>query len=606
MKLLMAMCGVCWFLFACGGGQSDSIPVDSTLTGDQPPSIALPDDDAVSNVPTVLSTRVNDVQVLTSNVQKFDLLALEVDITAEFVNPYDVQQVDLLTRFSGPNGEVMVVPGFWDAHSRWLVRFSPSSPGQWQYSVTVKDSRGISVPFLGNITVADSDLRGWLLPGDQVDPNYSQRYLAYKDGTPFYGFGHADAFAVSFDTDIRVNLDQVIDEMHEANENYIVYWPYFYFSPVEDDYDQYKRVNLTTMDTFIERFDAEGLHMVYTLWDHNQLRGEDHPWGRGSWFSSNGFSDLTSVLDFFTDEQAWQWQKNLYRYTIARWGYSSSIAMWQTVSEINGTHSFQNTNEWHQRVNQYFVDNDPYRHPTTASMSGDTTWDRGHAVMDMPQVHIYEDLLSSTESNQGLIIDTAEVIAGYTADMWALEEKPNWIGEYGVLNNTGNSSDYPELFHNAIWAGLASGAAMTPAEWNDFFDWGVMTLDMKNHMRFLTQFMQDIPLVAWDPQPLTITAQGQMFSAWGLTSDSGTLIWGLDTTHKGQGIDTIRAQRAQRNNITVRLDGLDVGEYSVEPFNTWTGRALPAYRFFCHAGVQGCNLTLPGFTSDIALRLSPL
>ncbi len=619
MKLFMAVCSVSLILVGCGGSSGDATSVETPLLNQGQPAVitdtnanngANPNSSTNPNQPSVLRTLVSDARVITPDVQKYDLLELDVTLTADFNNPFDLREIDLMANFIGPNGEQMAVPGFWDAQSRWLIRFLPPSAGEWQYNITAQDTRGLSAPFAGRVMVGDSDLRGWLLPGDQVNPDYSQRYLAYKDGTPFYGVGHADAFAVSFNNNITRNLDFVVDDMREANENYIVYWPYFYFSPVEDNFDSYDVSNLLTMDTFVARFDAENLHMVYTLWDHNQLRGESHPWGPGNWFGSNGFSDLTSAFDFFTNAEAWEWQKNLYRYTIARWGYSPSIAMWQTVSEINGTNSHENTNIWHERMNQYFIDNDPYHHPTTASMSGDVTWDRGHAAMDIPQVHIYEDLLSSNRSNQtlapGLVIETAEVIAGYTADMWLLEEKPNWIGEYGVLNNTTASSDYPELFHNALWAGLVSGAAMTPAEWNDFFDWGVMTTDMKNHMRFFSVFIQDVPLVVWDPTPLSIDTNGQLISAWGLTSNSGTIIWGLDTTHKGQGIDTIRAQRAERSNVTLRLGGLAAGEYQVNPFNTWTGQNMPSYTFICDVTPQGCSLILPSFTSDIALKLQRL
>ncbi len=41
------------------------------------------------------------------------------------------------------------------------------------------------------------------------------------------------------------------------------------------------------------------------------------------------------------------------------------------------------------RSTTYFAENDPYRHPTTASKSGDVDWPEGFAVMDVAQVHVY-------------------------------------------------------------------------------------------------------------------------------------------------------------------------------------------------------------------------
>ena len=104
---------------------------------------------------------------------------------------------------------------------------------------------------------------------------------------------------------------------------------------------------------------------------------------------------MGDINSFFTSEEAWAWQENFYRYIIARWGYSPAIGMWQTVSEINGTNAYDQTDPWHKKVNDYFVANDPYRHPTTASKSGggsDIPWPEGHRVMDAPQVHIYDPL----------------------------------------------------------------------------------------------------------------------------------------------------------------------------------------------------------------------
>jgi hypothetical protein len=78
---------------------------------------------------------------------------------------------------------------------------------------------------------------------------------------------------------------------------------------------------------------------------------------------------------------------------IGRWGHSNALAIWQTVSEIDGTDAFDNDNVWHEKVNSFFTVNDPYGHPTTASRPGDQTWDKGHSVMYIPQVHIYQYLL---------------------------------------------------------------------------------------------------------------------------------------------------------------------------------------------------------------------
>ena len=97
-----------------------------------------------------------------------------------------------------------------------------------------------------------------------------------------------------------------------------------------------------------------------------------------------------------------------------RWGYSPSI-IWQTVSELNGTSAGANQDAWHAKINDYFVRNDPYRHPTTASLSGDQNWPAGFAVTDIPQVHLYEA--------QKDPVAMGDSVARWTRQMWDLSPR---------------------------------------------------------------------------------------------------------------------------------------------------------------------------------------
>ena len=77
----------------------------------------------------------------------------------------------------------------------------------------------------------------------------------------------------------------------------IMWWPNFDFLLVDDSYQDYDMRNAAIVDTVIERLDAEGLHTIYTVWDHSQLRDENHPWSDGLW-AQNGFSELSIVSNF--------------------------------------------------------------------------------------------------------------------------------------------------------------------------------------------------------------------------------------------------------------------------------------------------------------------
>lgn len=525
------------------------------------------------------------------SIPRYESLELTLSIDAEYTNPYDAREITLEGTFTAPDGSQITVPGFWDGEEFWRVRFTPSQEGQWRYSLTATDERGPGTPAEGSFDVTPSDLHGWLQVANWVNPAYSGHYLVHHDGTPFYGIGHADALNIltdGFDIEDGVGL---FDNMKAAGENYVVWWPLYSNSPVNSSYDNYTVGNLQLIDTVVADAQKEGIFLIFTIWDHPNLRDDTHAWGTGNW-ANNGFSKLGDLPSFFTSDEAWAWQENLYRYIIGRWGYSPAIGLWQTVTEINGTNAYDQTDPWHNRVNAYFAENDPYRHPTTASMSGDTDWPAGHRAMDVPQVHIY-----ALEDDA---VKSAAIIAGWTSRLWFRGEKPNWIGEFGVGGNT----YYPELFHNSIWAALATGAAMTPAEWNSGGFWMEMTPEMYAANGRLAQFVAGMPLAEMHLAALEISSSDPQVRAWGLGDRAGGLLWVQDFSQEGQPIAAVRANQTLRENVRLEIENLPAGTYTVQPYDTWQGVYLETFDVTC-AENQPCTIPLPPFTADIAFKITP-
>ncbi|RPI31743.1 MAG: DUF5060 domain-containing protein [Chloroflexota bacterium] len=534
--------------------------------------------------------KITGVDLDLPEVPRYESIEFKLSVEAGYTNPYDAREVTLDGTFKGPDGVEMTVPGFWDGETSWRVRFTPDQEGEWSYQLVIQDRRGESLPAEGKFEVAPSEKHGWLQPGSQVNPEYSGHYLVYQDGTPFYGVGHCDAFSIladGFDIERGVGL---FNKMLEAGENYVVWWPLYSTSPVNSAYDKYSASNMKVIDAIVRDAQKKGIFLVFTIWDHPQLRGEDHAWGRGNYMNNNGFRNLVDVDSFFTSEEAWAWQENFYRYIIARWGFSPGIGMWQTVSEINGTNAYENTDAWHEKVNQYFIDNDPYRHPTTASMSGDTDWEAGHQAMDAPQVHVY-----ALENDA---VKSAGIIAYWTGLMWDRVEKPNWVGEFGVTGNL----YYPELFHNSIWAALGAGAAMTPAEWNGGGSWMEMTPDLYADIGRLARFVADIPLAELDPSALQINSTDPEVRAWGVAGEQGGLLWVQDFSMEGRPIEEVRSLSAPRQGVQIEIQGLESGDYTLRPYDTWQGEYLEAFDVSC-SQEQVCRVDLPDFVADMAFKL---
>jgi hypothetical protein len=567
-------------LLLSGGCQPDQQESESIP---EPPTSTTPiGTDYVAAGPRILGATAS-----ASGVGLYELFELAVELDADFENAYDQREVALDATFEGPGGIHMAVPGFWDGRDSWRVRFTPSEIGSWTYRLTVTDGRGSSSPIEGAFDVRSSELHGWLQVGSWVDPSYSPHYLAYHDGTPWYGRGHAD---------LQMSLGglgedgfQLFTEMPGNGENYAMWWPMWANNIMARSYDDYSVAQMELIDLVLEDADAKGVTLAYTIWTHQHLRTNDHTWGRGKWLD-NGFRHLTDLPGFFTDREAWAWQENYYRYTIARWGYSPAISIWQTITEINGTESYAETDRWHEKLNAYFQENDPYRHPTTATQSGSVDWPQAHRLMDVPQMHVYEFVQDP--------IEAAERMAMWTSTMWDREEKPNWIGEYGEEGD----QFYPELFHHSNWASLAAGAAMTPIEWNDGRAYGRFTPTMGEDMARLAAFVDQIPLVTLNPVSVGVSSAAPAVRGWGVAGEDGGLIWVQDFSLQGFAMEEIRADESIRTGVEIAVDGPS-GTWLVIPYDTWLGEWMDPIEVECPSE-GSCLITLPDFHSDLALRLT--
>ena len=97
--------------------------------------------------------------------------------------------VEFSAGFTGPDGTKLVMPGFWDGGDQWLIRFTPTSQGRWQWQThcpELADLDGLRGAITAGPPEGDSPLyrRGGFL---KVSEN--RRHLTYTDGTPFFWLG---------------------------------------------------------------------------------------------------------------------------------------------------------------------------------------------------------------------------------------------------------------------------------------------------------------------------------------------------------------------------------------------------------------------------------
>ncbi|MCC6492567.1 MAG: DUF5060 domain-containing protein [Pirellulales bacterium] len=535
--------------------------------------------------------------------EKFELL---VDLEASFDNPYDPAQVDLSAEFTSPGGKVITIWGFYNPSSwaaQWMVRFAPTEEGRWSYVLKVRDRAGAAESPRGQFTAAPNRRHGFVRIAD------NQRYLQYSDGTSFYGVGlwYNDEYHQFGRGAIT---QEGLDQLKSRGCNFIS----FYATGLETrgtGLGRYDQDLAGRLDQIFQWCEDRDLHISWNLAFHSFL--SEAVWGGGNArYRNNPYRTIAAAKDWFGSDDVWSYQQRLYRYVIARWGYSRALFLWFIVDEINGTEGWEEggaeqAEQWCRRMNNFFHEHDPYGRPSTGTQSGgvDQWWPAGYRIFDVAAREIYEaqghpmprggkpDLLNDNPLRASYLN-----YARQTAALWSGFQKPAIIGECGWDHAYYEPSTpgYAAMYHNALWASLASGACATPFWWaySPYVNDAVLT----GQLRAFAQFVGEVDFAGhdWTPAEVTLSAG----DGWAMKSDD--LIFGW-VANPMTGV--------ARESLTI--SGLDDGQYQVRLYRTWRGVYLDPI----DAAAVGGKLTVKipelaarsghaqNMGDDVALRITP-
>lgn len=494
--------------------------------------------------------------------------------------------VDLQATFTGPDGGIWHIPGFFDG-ADWFVRFSPDTVGAWTYTVQARDSSGTATASGGTFTCAGSAGHGWI----RIDG----RWLRHTDGTPFCPVSHNTGWQ---DDVAQPAFTQLIaDAPSGSAPRLLSFWlgvPWSHAPIGRKTIENitlgewgYNQDTCAYIDQVVSDAESNGVFLMPSIWIHPQLRHNNVPaWGidENHW-SNQPYSAMPAptpaitAADFFlftngvSDTEQWARQQNLMRYIIARWGYSQSIAGWVGVVELNGTTGYAESNAkknqalaWCGAVDDWFVANDRYRSslgraPVAFSLTDEDLVGSGAYVLDPGGVLSMRAVDSYDKKSDDIGI--AQLLADECATMGAAG-KPVLITEFGGFINTGASQ--PAHMHNGTWASLVAGAAMPAMQWCDLDNTGPLNLTMRQHLGYLAAFIgQDTSWMADSTQSIaTLAVTGRAASP---TDVRG---WSRRVTDRGMAW-------MQRHLGATALDGASTlvssasGSYHVWWYDTWTG-----------------------------------
>jgi hypothetical protein len=517
---------------------------------------------AIHSTPSIVNIRQN-----TDSVGLYEKLEISLNLKADFINPFNPDEIEIGAHFTSPSGKAWLIHGFYNYSfgSMWKVRFSADETGQWKYTINVKDKTGQVTSDLKNFTVITSSNHG------QIQIAANQRYLQYKDGTPFYGVGlwYNDGYA-GFNSG-RIKPEE-LDNLKQLGVNFIS----TFITPLEtigSGLGRYDQNICGRLDEVLDLLEKRDMQLSLNLWFHAFL--SETVWGGGNirW-ETNPYQQVTAAKDFYRSDTAWKLQEKLYRYMIARWGYSRSLAIWFIVDEVNGTDGWVKgdslmASQWGKKVHDYFKRHDPYQHLTTGTRSGGIKefWHEGYQTFDLAAREIYERqgyaVNNTSTMDSAVIHPLTNSYTNYATEirrLWNGYNKPAILGETGWDHTFYEPSmpGYYAQYHNTLWVCLGTGTAMTPFWWaySDLMNDVMLTNQVTSLRRFVDQ-------IAFSKLTDVMPASIKISNGDAYAMKSNELVFGWVVNPK---TDVAGAQ--------ITINALKNGKYKLRIYHTWRGRFI--------------------------------
>ena len=131
---------------------------------------------------------------------------------------------------TSPAGEEMRIAGFWNGDDSWKIRFTPTSPGRWNYRTICADASNTGLH--GQTGILDvlpaAGKTSWEQHGGFLRVSSDRRSLTHTDGTPFFWLGDTWWFCPSdlmpIDHSNRPGIDSMFQKLIDtrATQGYSV------------------------------------------------------------------------------------------------------------------------------------------------------------------------------------------------------------------------------------------------------------------------------------------------------------------------------------------------------------------------------------------------
>lgn len=316
--------------------------------------------------------------------QRIDFFLTSSGPTSDGLNPFDRNDIDIEAVFTHNGKIVKRNEGFYFeeyrrdlGNNRWKkdttsytfrIRHAAEFTGNYQVEVSI-NIKGLSVGYVNTeFYVESSDNPGFLEKG-----TYSKHMRHSKTKESFVGIGQVIPWAEYDDwyhTDVAAGpvnfmiMYNTFRKLNQAGGNFtrMVAAPWFMQLEWEalGNY-QPKMGQAWEFDRMNDRLQELDIYFIFCALLHSPLESrvtEDGTMTPGISWEAYCYNQMdrtqeeiareeglscTKPSDFYDNPEALNHQKNYFRYFVARWGYSTSLAGWQLMSETDQTCEYRDS-----------------------------------------------------------------------------------------------------------------------------------------------------------------------------------------------------------------------------------------------------------------------
>lgn len=590
---------------------------------------------------------ISNVRVSTPETACYDLLEIRFDLPDRYADPFNPDEIDVQARFKGTNGVETLVGGFYyqdhyrlkdvvgeqilpQGHPEWRIRFTPTLPGPYSFSLYVKDRAGATrweggtfkarpalEPGLGFVRVARSD----------------PRFFETDDSRFFFPIGHnvRSPFDARMDKQFPWRFRQqegssayarYFRDMQTGGENLAEVWTCAWsmgleWSSVIPGYHgagDYRMDSAWELDRVFEWARRHNLRINFVLNNHGRVstwcdaEWQGHPYNltQGGW--------LSEASSFFSDERAITMQCRLSRYLVDRYGWDRSIFAWVLMSELDlvgddGKRIMQHdprVHNWHRTLGGFIRARDPGRHLVATHIATDYTL-QDDTLSNLPELdHNAVDAYHHNRPSH--IVDLLQATARYNASF----NRPVIVTEFGGSPMAAGIVQLKLELHAAIWTSAASTLAGTPLFWW----WHVIEEEnLYPEYRAFARFMEGVDKRDPGLKPVTVTTRItnqarhtniSPVEVVCVSSPSQAIGWvwaraGFQAQSRADTSESAR-ENIEISNLAVELAGFSNGVYRIEICDTANG--LTVKRLDLRAQEGRLLFEIPPFQRDIAFKIA--